>query len=109
MRGETSIGTWCSRTTLLSIITDSNRIEHNNRYVGKWKGCRVRTILGEPLAMELSGASTRSGETSSNLALRFKSAKQQELVLHILREAGVEIDVKFLKYLRHRPSHLSRH
>ena len=58
--------------------------------------------------MELSGASTRSGETSSELTLRFKSQKQLELVLHILREAGVEIDVRFLKYLRHRPSHLEQ-
>ena len=41
------------------------------------------------------GHRLRSGETSSNLALRFKSPKRQELVLHILREAGVEIDVKF--------------
>lgn len=77
-------------------------------YIGKWKGCRVKTIVGEPLAMELSGASTRSGETSSVLALRFKSQKQLEMILHILREAGVEIDVGFLKYLRHRPSHLEQ-
>eukprot|EP00939_MAST-03C_sp_MAST-3C-sp1_P003569 g3569.t1 len=76
--------------------------------IGKWSGCGVIPVTGEPLGITLEGATTYDGEVASDLTLRFKTQHQFELILHILREAGVNIDFNFLKYLRYRPSDLER-
>eukprot|EP00940_MAST-03C_sp_MAST-3C-sp2_P002094 g2094.t1 len=75
-------------------------------HIGSWDGCKVVQVSGEPLALCLQGATTQDGALASDLTLRFKTQRHFELVMHILREAGVKIGLNFLKYLRFRPSDL---